>query len=251
MPNATWYSHDMKSVRSIMTTCIGYKYGESPEERLEEIREGRYQYGKRICKRLNVNENDTVLDIGSGCGFVSRAASEIAKQVHCLDISKDFLDFTRVELAKYNNTYFHQIEYGRFIGIPDNHATKVFSTAVFIHFNYYDILFYLIEINRVLQTDGNFYLEIIDADALSLNTMAGIKTNIKNYTNDERGDAQLMHPHSLTAFKHLAQQLGFVAEHIDHTADVANILLKKISQPNLPEWFDEVNQYHSSATTSS
>lgn len=245
MPNDTWYNHDMKSIRSIMTTCIGPKYGEDPEKQLELIRENRYRYGKKICRILKVNENDIVMDIGSGCGFVSRAASEIAKQVHCLDISQDFLDFTRNELGEFDNTQFHKIDYGRFADIPDNHATKIFSTAVFIHFNYYDILFYMIEINRTLQTGGHFFLEIIDADTLNLETMAGIKNNITKYTNEDRGDAQLMHPHSLTGFIHLAKQLGFEVEHTDHAADVAEILLKKISPPTLPDWFEGVHHYNS------
>lgn len=239
-PSDTWYRHDMKTVRNILTTCIGPKYGQDPEARLEEIRENRYRYGKKICRFLKVNENDIVMDIGSGCGFVSRAASEIAREVHCLDISEDFLEFTRLELSQYPNTQFHKIDYAKFADISDQYASKVFSTAVFIHFNYYDILFYMIEINRVLQTDGLFFVDIIDADALSLHTMAGIKNNISKYDNSDRGDAQLMHPFSLTAFKNLAPQLGFSVEQVSHAADVAEVVLKKFARPDLPDWLEKI-----------
>jgi len=240
MPNDAWYSHDMNSVRNIMTTCIGPKYGQAPEEFLDEIREHRYRYGKKICRLLKVDQHDVVLDIGSGCGFVTRSACELAKEVHCLDISQDFLDFTANELSGYANTHFHKIDYARFADIGDGHATKAFSTAVFIHFNYYDILFYLIEINRVLQAGGCFFVDIIDADVLTIETMAGIKNNIIKYTNKDRGDAQLMHPYSLTAFTYLADQLGFKLESVTHFADVAEIVFTKTSSPTLPGWLEEL-----------
>jgi ubiquinone/menaquinone biosynthesis C-methylase UbiE len=237
MANDTWYRHDMKSVRDIMITCIGPNFGPNPEEKLDEIRRSRYAHGKKICRNLNIHDNDVVVDIGSGCGFVTQAACEIAKEVHCVDISQEFLDFTRNELSEFTNTRFHKIDYATFPDIADESVDKIFSTAVFIHFYYYDFLFNLIEVNRILKPDGLFYTEIVDSDVIKLDTMAAIKTHIASYKNNRAG-ARLIQPFSLTALENLAKQLGFKVITTAHTADVAEVTLKKIAIPNLPDWLE-------------
>ena len=241
MPTAkdTWYRHDMKSVRDILTTCIGPNFGPNPEDKLDEIRESRYQHGKTICRILKIDENDVVADIGSGCGFVTRAACEIAKEVHCVDISKEFLEFTKIELAEFENTRFHKIGYGSIPDIKNESLTKAFSTAVFIHFYYYDFLYNLIEVNRVLKPKGLFFTEIVDSDVLKIDKMAAIKTHIASYRKNTSG-ARLIQPFSLTALENLANQLGFKVEYTAHVADVAQVVLKKVATPNLPDWLDKL-----------
>lgn len=241
MPSAndTWYRHDMKSVRDILTTCIGPNFGPNPEDKLEEIRESRYQHGKTICRILEINDKDTVVDIGSGCGFVTRAACEKANEVHCVDISQEFLDFTKIELAEYQNTHFHKIGYGSIPDIKDESITKAFSTAVFIHFYYYDFLYNLIEVNRILKPSGLFFTEIVDSDVLQINKMAAIKTHIASYKQNA-GRARLIQPFSLTALENLSKQLGFKVVSTSHVADVAQVVLKKVAKPQLPDWLDKL-----------
>ncbi|MEX0875974.1 MAG: class I SAM-dependent methyltransferase [Phycisphaerales bacterium] len=235
MPTDTWYRHDMKSVRDILITCIGPNFGPNPEEKLEEIRASRYRHGDKICKVLKITGDDVVVDIGSGCGFVTRAACQIAKEVHCVDISQEFLDFTKVELGEFENTRFHKIGYGKFPDIADGTADKVFSTAVFIHFYYYDFLFNLIEVNRILKKGGLFYTEIVDSDVLKLATMRAIKTHVASYKNNRAG-ARLIQPFSLTALKNLSGQLGFEVVRSTHAADVAEVMLRKTGPCEIPEW---------------
>lgn len=241
MASDLWYRHDMESLRDIMTTCIGANFGENPEERLDEIRESRYRHGKKVCRQLQITDQDTVADIGSGCGFVTKAACERAKEVHCIDISSKFLNFTKVELEDFTNTRFHHIEYAKFADIADGSIDKIFSTAVFIHFYYYDFLFYLIEINRILPTGGLFYTEIVDSDVLKIDTMAGIKNHVKTYKINIHG-ARLIQPFSLTALNNLAPQLGFSVEHTTHVRDVAEIVLKKTGPAITPDWWKDIEE---------
>lgn len=243
MTTRTWYKHELDTLRTMLNTCIGPKWGERPEERIDEIRASRYGYGKKICSILEIDEHDTVADFGSGCGFVTRAACERAHAVHCLDLNQAFLDFTRNELSDFDNTSFHKIEYASIPSLPDESIDKAFSTAVFIHFLYYDVLFNLVELNRILRTGGLLHLDILDADVIDLQNTNAFKNHLLIYKDSVRGDGYILQPYSLTALKNLAPQLGFeviTANHIVGAAEVAEVLLKKTTRPALPGWLAEL-----------
>lgn len=235
----TWYQHELDTLRTMLNTCIGPKWGERPEERIDEIRASRYGYGKHIARELEINEHDTVADFGSGCGFVTHAACERAKHVHCLDLSPEFLEFTRNELGDFENTSFHHIGYASIPTIADGSIDKVFSTAVFIHFLYYDVLFCLIELNRILKPQGLLHFDILDADVINLHQTTALRNHLRIYKDSVRGDGYFLQPFSLTTLRNLAPQLGFELVSINHIKgadDVAEILLRKVGDPRLPDW---------------
>lgn len=235
----TWYQHEIDTLRTMLNTCVGPKWGERPEERIDEIRASRLGYGRRICQLLDINQHDTVADFGSGCGFVTRAACERAKRVHCLDLNRAFLDFTRNELSDFQNTSFHHIGYASIPGIPNESIDKVFSSAVFIHFLYYDVLFCLIELNRILKPRGLLFFDILDADAVNLHQTVALRNHLTIYKDSVRGDGYILQPFSLTALRNLAPQLGFEVvstNHIKGADDVAEIVLRKVGDPQLPDW---------------
>jgi cyclopropane fatty-acyl-phospholipid synthase-like methyltransferase len=242
MPTNSWYQHDLNTVRDMLCTCIGPKWGDAPEEKIAEIRQSRYAFGKRLCRKLNINDNDTVLDFGSGCGFVSRAFCEHAKTVHCADLNPAFLDFTRKELSMFPATQYHHITYASIPDLPNESIDTIASTAVFIHFLYYDVLYNLIELNRVLKPQGILYFDILDADAIDLSNPAAISNHIEIYKDSVRGDGFMLQPFSLSALKQLATQLGYElidTEHIGAGNNVAEVILRKVSKPKLPEWLKQ------------
>jgi len=235
----------MTTARDVLITCVGLNFGPNPETRIDEIRESRYRTGKNVVRQLKISATDVVADIGSGCGFVTRAAAEIAIETHCIDVSKEFLDYTRYELSDIKNVHFHHVDYAKF-PIADESLDKIFSTAVFIHFYYYDFLFNLIEVNRVLKPGGSFYVEIVDADVLDLDNVKAIKSHMIDYRNTLRSSKQggarprFIQPFSLTAFRHLSQQLGFEMVWVEHVSNVAQIVVRKVRGPQLPEWLAAV-----------
>lgn len=241
MTARTWYQHEIDTLRTMLNTCIGPKWGAHPEERIDEIRASRYAYGQRICSVLDISPDDTVADFGSGCGFVTRAACERAGRVHCLDLNQAFLDFTRNELSDLDNTSCHQIGYAS-VPLLDGCVDKVFSTAVFIHFLYYDVLFNLIELNRILRTGGLLHFDILDADVIDLATTTAFRSHLEIYKDSVRGDGYMLQPVSLTSIKNLAPQLGFACvstHHIEGADDVAEVLLRKVAPPRIPPWLQE------------
>lgn len=242
MPTNTWYAHDLDTIRDMLCACIGPKWGDAPEEKLEEIRQSRYAQGKRLAHLLKINDTHTVLDFGSGCGFVTRAFCENAAKVHCVDLNPKFLDFTRNELSSFPQTEFHRIEYASIPQVADESIDIVISTAVFIHFLYYDFLFNLIELNRVLKTGGILYFSMLDADAIDLHNPAAIQNHISIYKDSVRGDGFMLQPSSLTSIKKLAPQLGFElmsTNHIGTGENVAEVTLLKTGAPDLPQWLAE------------
>ena len=243
MPTNPWYKHELDTVRTMLCTCIGPKWGDAPEEKIQEIRQSRYAFGKRLCSKLDINSNDTVLDFGSGCGFVSRAFCQAAAKVHCADLNPEFLRFTRNELSMFPDTEFHHITYASIPQIKDESIDKIVSTAVFIHFLYYDILFNLIELNRVLKPGGLLYFDILDGDAIDLHNPAAIKNHITIYKQRVRGDGFILQPSSRTTLLKLAPQLGYElieSEHIGAGHSVAELTFRKIAAPDLPEWLRSI-----------
>jgi SAM-dependent methyltransferase len=235
MATENWYRHEMRNAHDVLITCVGFNFGPNPEERLDEIRQQRYLLGRRICRDAGVTKDDVVVDLGSGCGFVTRAACELAGKVHCIDINKEFLDFTRNELSEFANVNYHLIDYAHFKDIADASTTFVYSTAVFIHFVYYDFLFYLIELNRILVTSGKVYIELLDADQLQLSDMKALRGHVLDYRKN-RTNFRLLQPFSLTVFENLSRQLGFDQLSVTRSGNMACVWLRKARQPEIPEW---------------
>lgn len=53
----------------------------------------------RILQSLNLNRTDTVLEIGTGSGFVTALLAHLAKYVYSVDIYPEFVDAARKRLA--------------------------------------------------------------------------------------------------------------------------------------------------------
>ena len=145
MVNPNW---EFSNVHDLLVACVGNNFGDNPEEHLPEIRASRALLGKRLVSLMEIQKHHIVLDIGSGGGFVTRPVVEKARHVHCVDISKDFLAYCKEELAEFDNVTFHVVEYAAFPDIMDSEVDRVYSTAVFIHFNFYDYVLYFLEISR-------------------------------------------------------------------------------------------------------
>jgi len=162
-----WVGLDKENIRELLIALIGYRFGAEPETRLGEIREERLKYAQKFLEMADVKAADTVLELGTGCGFGTRALALLAKKVIACDISSAYLTFAQQELSDLANIEFHCVKSRDLTDIPDHSVDKIVSISVFIHFNLYDIYVYFNEFKRVLKNRGRVVFDYADSDKLS------------------------------------------------------------------------------------
>jgi ubiquinone/menaquinone biosynthesis C-methylase UbiE len=167
-----WVGLSTEDFRDLLIALIGFRFGTEPETRLAEIREDRQSYAKKFIRMAGVKPSDTVLELGSGCGFGTRAVALQANKVIACDISEAYLSYAQQELAELDNIEFHHVASRDLSMIPDNSVYKVVSVSVFIHFNIYDIYLYFLEFNRILKNKGKVVFDFADTHRL----MGGIRS---------------------------------------------------------------------------
>ena len=226
-PNPEW---KYKSAHDLLIACVGVNFGEKPAENLEAIRLDRGRTGTAIRHALGLKATDKVADIGSGCGFVTRAIVPHVAHMWCIDISPDFLAYAKKELAEYPNVSYCKADYADFKDVEAHSLQACYSTAVFIHFNYYDFVYYLKEVNRVLANQGRFFFDFLNADVLDL----GHRTFAEHLAAYKQGREKfifnVVHPMSLRALENLVPRIGFDMIRVEYLPGSANtkIILRKV-----------------------
>ena len=162
-----WVGLTNEDIREMLVALVGFRFGTEPETRLDEIREEREAYADRFLKMAGVRSDDTVLELGSGCGFGTRAVASMAKNVLACDISDAYLSYARQELEDLDNIEFHHVQSRDLSNIADNSVDKVVSISVFIHFNLYDIYLYFLQFKRILKPGGRVVFDFADSHRLA------------------------------------------------------------------------------------
>ncbi len=161
-----WKEIPSEDMHSILIGLVGHDFGQYPEERIDEIRESRKEYASIFSKLVDLNQNDTVVDLGSGCGFGTYWFSMIAGHVIACDLSQTYLNFAAAQCADRENVCFMKIENGKLDQIEDASVSKIIAMSVFIHMNLYDIYYYFKEFSRILKPSGLVCIDVLDADNL-------------------------------------------------------------------------------------
>ena len=123
--------------------------------------------GRAVQALHEAGAEDVVMDIGSGCGFVGRTIAPRVKALHCVDFSPDFLGYCSRELSEFDNVACHLIEYADFSPVAEAGINKVYSTAVWIHYNYYDLNHYLAGLAEVMAPGGEIYFDYADPEGIA------------------------------------------------------------------------------------
>jgi ubiquinone/menaquinone biosynthesis C-methylase UbiE len=161
-----WVALSTQNIREMLIAQVGFRFGGEPEKRLVEIREERQKYAARFLKLAGVRAGDTVLELGSGCGFGTHAIAQLAEKVFSCDISPAYLSYAQKELDGVDNVEFLCIESRDLAVIPDDSIDKIVSISVFIHFNIYDIFLYFKEFSRILKDKGKVVFDFADEHKL-------------------------------------------------------------------------------------
>lgn len=166
-----WVDLSPDDERQLLISLVGFTFGEQPEQCIDAIRASRMRYTRRFIKMAGVRDSDTVIDLGSGCGFGTRAMALSASQVHACDISPAYLSFASKECAELSNVNFVQVQ-SRDLSPLAGHGVKpgsvdvVIAISVFIHLNLYDIFWYFDEFKRLLRPGGRVCFDFADMHGL-------------------------------------------------------------------------------------
>jgi len=138
---------------------VGDTYPDLDAALLAKKDEARY-----IAEYLKLSNNSTVIDLGPGVGFIASYLVDKVKHLHCVDISKSFLDKSEEILGHNPNVSFQLIKHGNLSMFSNIDA--IYCVAVFIHFNLYDIAIYLEEMHKALSPNGKVLIDFYDAEYL-------------------------------------------------------------------------------------
>lgn len=230
MAGEDWRDWEFETDHHILVGCVGYQFGEKPEENLPAIRAARGAYGHTVAYRMALKKSDIVMDIGSGCGFVGRSISPYVKQLYCADLSASFLNFCTRELADLPNVATQLITYADFTPLKGKGINRAYSTAVWIHFNFYDVYHYLKGLNAILPIGGTVYFDYADPDGIRLGEGNLFRDHSAGYKSDRSTIAIQLNYNSLDAIKAALDLTGFALDQWWRTdAECCSVLIRKIS----------------------
>src|SRR5438067_2288386 len=112
---------------------------------------------QRICGGSRSPLDLTVLEIGCGVGRMTRMLGRIFGNVTALDVSREMLDRTRVNLADLDNVKLMLGDGATLPGVPDESHDFAFSFIVFQHIPSTEVIAsYCRDVTRVLRPGSLF-----------------------------------------------------------------------------------------------
>jgi cyclopropane fatty-acyl-phospholipid synthase-like methyltransferase len=162
-------------IDNLLNLWVGEQYGKSPVDNIELIRESKSHEANNIVNLLSLNKQHTVIDLGSGGGFIANSIAPKVKTLYCLDISKDFLEYCRRETSQQKNVECYLINYANLNSVIEQPVDAIYSVAVFIHFNLYDVFHYLKACFDCLKPGGKLLFDFYNIEKLNIHDKTFIK----------------------------------------------------------------------------
>lgn len=117
---------------------------------------------KYHIEKLNLKNNDKILDFGCGVGRISKQLLKMNFNVVCADVSEKMLEFAQIYIG---NNYQNNIEYFLTDGfgcgqIPSSYCDAAISHITFQHMTSIDMIQKnMNDINRVLKSNGKINIQ--------------------------------------------------------------------------------------------
>lgn len=112
-----------------------------------------------VVDKLSVAQDDVVLDIGSGIGRVARHVADHCGQVVCVDVSKVMLEKGE-EYCSGLPVHFRVCNGMNLSVIETGTINAAYSFLTFQHMQKPRVFCYLVEVERVLSSDGRFLFTV-------------------------------------------------------------------------------------------
>lgn len=201
---SNWEAQDVKRAMQLL---VGDYYGDRPEEKLELIRESKKVRAAYLCQKLGCDKDSVALEIGSGMGFTSKHIARQVKQLFCCDVSASFLDLAQKECVNVPNITFNHIDkQPAELPFSDAMFDMIFSDAVFIHLNLYDIWWYFSEFERVAKSNAKVFINIKNADKIETDKFSQMA---EYYRKNRNSLPRLLCWNSVQAVIDIARHFGF------------------------------------------
>lgn len=216
-----WESDD---IDELLRLLVGKEYGQNPRECLDSIIQNKYHESQNIIQYLELSQEDRVMDLGSGCGFIANQIANTVKSLQCVDVSKSFLDYAKKINCKHHNVSYHQIPFANLSGLHP--VTSIYSVAVFIHFNLYDCYLYLKQCYNCLESQGRMLFDILNDSHIDT-TLPRWQRHSDRYAIDRLNIFTNVHYNNPESVLRIARQVGFNIKTVFNEHEHTFILLHK------------------------
>jgi len=200
---------ETNSNEQLLAFLVGDYYGEKPENQIDAIKRSKEERAAFLVDKLKLTSELNVLEIGSGMGYTSKHIAKQVKQLHCCDISSSFLKQALEECRDIPNIFFHKIDKTGKLPGEDHSLDVIYSDAVFIHLNLYDIFWYFSEFKRLAKDGGVVWFNIMDP---AVKPMSKLIEMAEYYKADRSTLKNLLCWNSLEAVVHTASHFGFALQ---------------------------------------
>ena len=218
----TW---EHSNINDMLNLLVGKEYGQDPQNRITEIQHTKYYESQNIKKHLELSENDRVIDLGSGCGFIANFLAPEVEHLNCIDISKSFLDYARLITQQHSNVSYHLIPFADLSEIKTS-TTAIYSVAVFIHFNLYDCYLYLEQCYNHLEPQGRMFFDILNDSQINIVSERWQRQSAR-YFKDRTSIFTNVHYNNPNSVMDISRQIGFKVEKTYNERDHTFMLLRK------------------------
>ena len=111
----------------------------------------------RVIRILKLDNTQTIIDFGSGPGYIASHIAPVIKKLYCIDVSQSFIDVAKMYTKDHNNIEYIKINFADFEQIPQ--VDSIYCLALFIHFTLYDIFTHLTELYNCLKPGGQLFFD--------------------------------------------------------------------------------------------
>ena len=201
-------SWEFVNEKDMYAQLVGDFYGPTPEAIKQEISESRQKIAISILKNLDVQPEHKIMDLGSGMGDMALAVASKVNHLYCVDISQSFLSVARDRCKFLRNVSFHHLASFNFDFLENGTLDAIYSHAVFIHLNVYDIILYFKSFKKVLKEGGKVYIDFTTSDTVDFMSAQNLKDHVQFYERDKNSLPHLLSFHSRQSIVKIAKSFG-------------------------------------------